>query len=460
MALVKPLILTAGIIAQLAAGDTVADWTTIVNKPTTLAGFGITDAEAVANKSTNTALGTSNTLYPTQNAVKAYVDASFAANDAMIFRGVIDCSANPNYPAADKGDTYRVSVAGKIGGAAGPNVEAGDLLICITDGTAAGNHATVGANWTITQTNLDGAVIGPASVTAGNPAVFSGTSGKLIAQVTFAAFKTSLAIAAADVSGLSTFATSTDLANATGTLANARVADNSLSPSRQAFAATSRVLGRVTAGAGAGEELTSAQVSTFLGLATIATSASASDLTSGTVANGRISGSYSGFFSITLSGNVIGSGASLLLLTNSVDGADDSTVQIWGGGGNATTRGAGVRVFGNEHASQPGNLILDKGLSGAGKFVLTGIWSDVLFGSKTYDPASTATAASNQTTVTVTGAVVGDLCMATFSLITTTKWHIWATVSVADTVTVTLFNETGGTVDLGSGTLRVWVIKV
>lgn len=34
----------------------------------------ITGAEQVSNKSTNTALGTSNTLYPTQNAVKTYVD--------------------------------------------------------------------------------------------------------------------------------------------------------------------------------------------------------------------------------------------------------------------------------------------------------------------------------------------------------------------------------------------------
>lgn len=78
--------------------------------------------------------------------------------DALVFKGVIDCSANPNYPAADAGHVYRVSVAGKIGGASGPNVEAGDILTCITDGTASGNHATVGANWTIIQSNIDGAV--------------------------------------------------------------------------------------------------------------------------------------------------------------------------------------------------------------------------------------------------------------------------------------------------------------
>ena len=46
------------------------DWTTFNNKQAAL-GF---TPEDVANKSTTTTLGTSNTLYPTQNAVKTYVD--------------------------------------------------------------------------------------------------------------------------------------------------------------------------------------------------------------------------------------------------------------------------------------------------------------------------------------------------------------------------------------------------
>ena len=94
----------------------------------------------------------------TQKAVKAYADGLIAANDAMVFKGVLDCSANPNYPAANAGDTYRVSVAGKIGGGSGVNVEAGDILLCLTDGTSSGNQATVGSNWSIIQTNIDGAV--------------------------------------------------------------------------------------------------------------------------------------------------------------------------------------------------------------------------------------------------------------------------------------------------------------
>lgn len=97
-----------------------------------------------------------------------------------IHKGAIDCSANPNYPAADAGYLYRVSVAGKIGGGSGLNVEVGDLLLCNTDGTAAGTQAGVGASWTIIQANIDGAVVGPAAATDGAVAKFDGATGRLL----------------------------------------------------------------------------------------------------------------------------------------------------------------------------------------------------------------------------------------------------------------------------------------
>jgi hypothetical protein len=52
-----------------------ADWSTFDGKQNAL-GF---TPEDVANKSTSTSLGTSNTLYPSQNAVKTYVDAAVAS---------------------------------------------------------------------------------------------------------------------------------------------------------------------------------------------------------------------------------------------------------------------------------------------------------------------------------------------------------------------------------------------
>jgi hypothetical protein len=66
--------------------------------------------------------------------------------------GSTDCSANPNYPAAAKGDAYVVSVAGKIGGAAGVSVDIGDMYLA-TAANAGGNQATVGASWTSLEHN-------------------------------------------------------------------------------------------------------------------------------------------------------------------------------------------------------------------------------------------------------------------------------------------------------------------
>lgn len=111
-------------------------------------------------RDTDTSLtANSDTVLATQKAVKTYVDAAVTggASDVMIFKGVIDASANPNYPAADAGNLYKISVAGKIGGASGLNVEVGDTIYCITDSTASGNQATVGSNWVISQVNIDGA---------------------------------------------------------------------------------------------------------------------------------------------------------------------------------------------------------------------------------------------------------------------------------------------------------------
>lgn len=161
-------------------------------------------AIALASLSTDgTFAANSDALVPSQKATATYVNTRVAALDVMVFKGVIDCSANPNYPAADAGWTYRISVAGRIGGASGAKVEAGDMAICITDGTGSGNQATVGANWDIIQANIDGAVVGPASAVDATPAVFDGVTGKLIKNVSFAAFKSALAIAVADITDAS-----------------------------------------------------------------------------------------------------------------------------------------------------------------------------------------------------------------------------------------------------------------
>lgn len=91
---------------------------------------------------------------------EAEVDALIAIAVAGLFdiKGRIDCSGNPNYPAASKGDVYFVSVAGKIGGAAGISVDIADTLVCFAD-SAAGTQAAVGASWQIIEHNLIGALL-------------------------------------------------------------------------------------------------------------------------------------------------------------------------------------------------------------------------------------------------------------------------------------------------------------
>lgn len=63
-------------------------------------------------------------------------------------KGPLDCSSNPNYPAAAANHVYRVSVAGKIGGASGTDVIVGDIIRCKT-ASIAGTQAAVGANFDI-----------------------------------------------------------------------------------------------------------------------------------------------------------------------------------------------------------------------------------------------------------------------------------------------------------------------
>lgn len=117
---------------------------------------------------------TSSTQIATTEYVINEIKSKLSSNDAMIFKGTIGTggtvTALPNTHEA--GWTYKVITAGTY---ANVKCEIGDMIICITDGTAANN-----AHWTVVQTNIDGAVTGPASATSGNIALFDGTTGKII----------------------------------------------------------------------------------------------------------------------------------------------------------------------------------------------------------------------------------------------------------------------------------------
>ena len=86
------------------------------------------------------------------------------------FKGSTDASANPNYPVALKGDSYLITVAGKIGGASGKVVEVGDMVIADAD-NAGGTEASVGTSWFVLQANVTGiTATGLALIRAANAA--------------------------------------------------------------------------------------------------------------------------------------------------------------------------------------------------------------------------------------------------------------------------------------------------
>lgn len=119
-----------------------------------------------------------------------------------------------------------------------------------------------------------------------------------------------------------------------------------------------------------------------------------------------------------------------------------------------------------------------------GKFVNTRIWEDasglirakigsdpssasdgrpicglgILTGTATYDTPSLTDGAGTTTTVSVTGAAVGDFVLTPAMDLTLAGLMISATVTSADTVTVSIFNKTGGTLNIASTTLRVAVV--
>jgi hypothetical protein len=81
-------------------------------------------------------------------------------------------------------------------------------------------------------------------------------------------------------------------------------------------------------------------------------------------------------------------------------------------------------------------------------------------GTTTWDPASLANGASEKkTAVTVTGAAVGDPVIASLTTIVSSDWAVQACVTSANTAEVKITNNTGGVVDLASGTLRVNLLK-
>ena len=103
---------------------TAADWNTFNNKQAAL-GF---TAEDTTNKSTNTSLGTSNTLFPTQNAVKTYVDNLSLGLNWQNPVEIINVISNASSPIGSPAnlDVYIIDTGGTTGAWSGFSV--GDMV--------------------------------------------------------------------------------------------------------------------------------------------------------------------------------------------------------------------------------------------------------------------------------------------------------------------------------------------
>lgn len=134
--------------------------------------------------SVQTTLASSSTAIPTAAAVVAAIDNKIAAADAMIYKGTLGTDGTVTKVPVNGykvGWTYKVITAGTY---AGIKCEVGDMLIAINNGPVSGT-TVVNADWTVVQANIDGAVTGPASATAGHIAVFDGATGKVIKDGTY-----------------------------------------------------------------------------------------------------------------------------------------------------------------------------------------------------------------------------------------------------------------------------------
>lgn len=89
------------------------------------------------------------------------------------------------------------------------------------------------------------------------------------------------------------------------------------------------------------------------------------------------------------------------------------------------------------------------------------LYSEVFIYTAAFDPANAATGSGTfaSTDVTVTGVALGDTILSISFDVDTVDCVFAAAVVAADTVAITLLNNTAGAVNLAAGTVRMVVAK-
>lgn len=152
-------------------------------------------------------------------------------------------------------------------------------------------------------------------------------------------------------------------------------------------------------------------------------------------------------------------GTAVIAVCNSAHYAVGAFVWIAGGGLFEITGRPNANSITVRNNGQTGNAAVGTVIAEGAAFVHTVVqepnrWLEA---SDTWDPGSIADGDEATKDVTVTGAALGDFVLASFSL-DVADLALVAAVTAADTVTAQLLNNTGGAIDLGSGTLRVRVL--
>lgn len=95
----------------------------------------------------------------------------------------------------------------------------------------------------------------------------------------------------------------------------------------------------------------------------------------------------------------------------------------------------------------------------AGTDQFRGLYSDTWLVRATLNADSLADGAGDTDTVAVPGVALGDMVLSASLAVDVAGLVVTAYVSAADTVSIRFQNETGGTVDLASATLRLVVVR-
>ena len=106
-------------------------------------------------------------------AVHAKIDGLLTSADAMQFKGVVN--AEGDLPTTyEPGWTWKVASAGSYKGNA---CEVGDMIVAVVSRAGTGNE---NSDFSVIQSNIDGAVTGPASAVGDDLAAFDGATGKVV----------------------------------------------------------------------------------------------------------------------------------------------------------------------------------------------------------------------------------------------------------------------------------------